>query len=143
MSKLRKVSPKRALACLLALFALLTVFTALAETQAEEPAQAAEQVEQVAEEAAATAEEGNTDPDINFLKGLSNIAKSTGIAKSMDGTGGDWRNYVMIAVACFLLYLAIVKQFEPPARWATRCKPPTAACCTTCTRASSWASTRR
>ncbi len=113
MSKLRKVSPKRALACLLALFALLTVFTALAETQAEEPAQAAEQVEQVAEEAAATAEEGNTDPDINFLKGLSNIAKSTGIAKSMDGTGGDWRNYVMIAVACFLLYLAIVKQFEP------------------------------
>ena len=113
MSKLRKVSPKRALACLLALFALLTVFTALAETQAEEPAQAAEQVEQAAEEAAATAEEGNTDPDINFLKGLSNIAKSTGIAKSMDGTGGDWRNYVMIAVACFLLYLAIVKQFEP------------------------------
>ena len=57
MSKLRKVSPKRALACLLALFALLTVFTALAETQAEEPAQAAEQVEQVAEEAAATAVE--------------------------------------------------------------------------------------
>ena len=113
MSKLRKVSPKRALACLLALFALLTVFTALAETQAEEPAQATEQVEQAAEEAAATAEEGNTDPDINFLKGLSNIAKSTGIAKSMDGTGGDWRNYVMIAVACFLLYLAIVKQFEP------------------------------
>ena len=113
MSKLRKVSPKRALACLLALFALLTVFTALAETQAEEPAQATEQVEQAAEEAAATAEEGNTDPDINFLKGLSNIAKSTGIAKSMDGTGGDWRNYVMVAVACFLLYLAIVKQFEP------------------------------
>ena len=113
MSKLRKVSPKRALACLLALFALLTVFTALAETQAEEPAQAAEQVEQVAEEAAATAEEGNTDPDINFIQGLKNIAMSTGFAKSFDGTGGDWRNYVMIAVACFLLYLAIVKQFEP------------------------------
>ena len=47
------------------------------------------------------------------MKGLGNIAKSTGFAKSLDGTGGDWRNYVMIAVACFLLYLAIVKQFEP------------------------------
>ena len=113
MSKLRKVSPKRALACLLALFALLTVFAALAETKAEDaaPAEAAEQVEQAAETAAK--DEGNPDPEINFLLGLKNIAKSTGVAKSIDGTGGDWRNYVMIAVACVLLYLAIVKQFEP------------------------------
>ena len=112
MSKLRKVSPKRALACLLALFALLTVFTALAETPAEdETAQVAEQAEAAVETTATEA--GNTDPDINFLKGLGNIVKSTGFAKSLDGTGGDWRNYVMIAVACFLLYLAIVKQFEP------------------------------
>ncbi len=112
MSKLKKVSPKRALACLLALFALLTVFAALAETSAEpEAAEAAQQVEEAAEPAAADA--GNTDPDINFLRGLGNIVKSTGFAKSLDGTGGDWRNYVMIAVACVLLYLAIVKQFEP------------------------------
>ena len=113
MSKLKKVSPKRALACLLALFALLTVFTALAENaakDAEAPA-ATEEVAAPAEDTAAEA--GNTDPDINFFKGLGNIAKSTGFAKSLDGTGGDWRNYVMIAVACFLLYLAIVKQFEP------------------------------
>ena len=112
MSKLRKVSPKRALACLLALFALLTVFTALAETPAEdETAQVAEQAEAAVETTATEA--GNTDPDINFIQGLKNIAMSTGFAKSFDGTGGDWRNYVMIAVACFLLYLAIVKQFEP------------------------------
>ncbi len=115
MSKLKKVSPKRALACLLALFALLTVFAALAETKADtEPVEAtevAETVEETAEETAAAEE--NTDPDINFGLGLSNIANSTGVAKSIDGTGGDWRNYVMIAVACFLLYLAIVKQFEP------------------------------
>ena len=26
---------------------------------------------------------------------------------------GDWRNLVMLAVACLLMYLAIVKQFEP------------------------------
>ena len=111
MSKLKKVSPKRALACLLALFALLTVFAAFAETSAEpEAAEAAQQVEAPAEAGTAA---GSTDPDINFFKGLGNIAKSTGFAKSLDGTGGDWRNYVMIAVACFLLYLAIVKQFEP------------------------------
>ncbi len=109
MSKLKKVSPKRAFACLLALLALLTVFTALAET-AETEAAAPAQVEAAAP---AEADAGSTDPDINFLKGLGNIVKSTGFAKSLDGTGGDWRNYVMIAVACFLLYLAIVKQFEP------------------------------
>ena len=112
MSKLKKVSPKRALACLLALFALLTVFTALAENAAQtEAAPATEEVAAPAEDTAAEAD--NTDPDIDFFKGLGNIVKSTGFAKSLDGTGGDWRNYVMIAVACFLLYLAIVKQFEP------------------------------
>ena len=111
MFKLKKVSPRRALACMLALFALLTVFTALAETAAEPEAAAA--TGEVATAAETATDAGNTDPDINFLKGLGNIAKSTGFAKSLDGTGGDWRNYVMIAVACFLLYLAIVKQFEP------------------------------
>ena len=35
MSKLKKVSPKRAFACLLVLFALLTVFTAMAENAAQ------------------------------------------------------------------------------------------------------------
>ena len=35
MSKLKKVSPKRAFACLLALFALLTVFAAFAENSAD------------------------------------------------------------------------------------------------------------
>ncbi len=112
MFKLKKVSPKRAFACLLAMLALLTVFTALAENAAQtEAAPATGEVAAPAEDTAAEA--GNTDPDINFIKGLGNIAKSTGFAKSLDGTGGDWRNYVMIAVACFLLYLAIVKQFEP------------------------------
>ena len=115
MSKLKKVSPKRALACLLAMFALLTVFTALAETNAdtEAPAEVAQAAEEVAVAEASEQAGDSTDPDINFLKGLKNIAMSTGIAQSINGTGGDWRNYVMIAVACFLLYLAIVKQFEP------------------------------
>ena len=111
MSKLKKVSPMRALACMLALFALLTVFTALAENAAQ--TDTAAPVEQTAAEQTDAAQAESTDPDINFIKGLKNIAASTGFAKSLDGTGGDWRNYVMIAVACFLLYLAIVKQFEP------------------------------
>ncbi|MDO4384618.1 MAG: sodium ion-translocating decarboxylase subunit beta [Clostridia bacterium] len=38
---------------------------------------------------------------------MKKIAQSTGFAK------GTWQQYVMIAVACVLLYLAIVQQFEP------------------------------
>ena len=109
MSKLKKASPMRALACLLALFALLTVFTALAENAAEP--EVAEQVETTATETAANVEDA--DPEINILQGLGKIAQSTGIAKSFTDNGFEWRNYAMIAVACFLLYLAIVKQFEP------------------------------
>ncbi len=44
---------------------------------------------------------------INFIDAIVSIAKSTGFAS------GQWRQYVMIAVACLLLYLAIVKEFEP------------------------------
>ena len=47
------------------------------------------------------------DPVINIWDGIKTIAKSTAFA------GGTWREYVMIAIACLLLYLAIVKQFEP------------------------------
>ena len=47
------------------------------------------------------------DPEINIWDGIKTLAKSTAFA------GGTWREYVMIAIACLLLYLAIVKQFEP------------------------------
>ena len=47
------------------------------------------------------------DSSINFFGALKNIALSTGIAR------GNWRQYLMLVVACVLLYLAIVKQFEP------------------------------
>ena len=134
MSKLRKISPKRALACLLALFALLTVFAALAdkadETGGETPWVTEVIPKQETEETKPDAMV-EKDPDISFMTGLKNIALSTGFAKSVvpdtdengnviytaegeiAGTHFEWRNYVMIAVACFLLYLAIVKQFEP------------------------------
>ena len=122
MFKLKKVSPRRALACLLAMFALLTVFTALAESSQEaaeapavETAQSADSpwVTEVIQPSEEKAAEVNRDPDINFLVGLKNIAMSTGIAKSFTDSDIDFRNYIMMAVACLLLYLAIVKQFEP------------------------------
>ena len=78
-----------------------TVAPEVTETVAPE-APAAENTEAAAE---LTTE--YKDPEINFWDGIVKIAKSTGFA------GGTWREYVMIAIACLLLYLAIVKQFEP------------------------------
>lgn len=37
----------------------------------------------------------------------------TNFVNSMGFMHSDWRQYVMIAIACVLLYLAIVKQYEP------------------------------
>ncbi len=58
-------------------------------------------------EAAAELTTEYKDPEIDFWGGIKKIAQSTGFAK------GTWQQYVMIAVACVLLYLAIVQQFEP------------------------------
>ncbi len=43
----------------------------------------------------------------NFLDAIKGIFTDSGIMTL------DWRNYVMIAVACVLFYLAIKKEFEP------------------------------
>ena len=129
MFKMKKSSATRAFACLLILFMLLAGW-AIAETVADASAQpeAEGQVEEIAEtasapvseymlnqvadpdEVAAAVEEASKqsgDPEISIAKGLKNIAANTGFAQ------GEWRQYAMIAVACLLLYLAIVKQFEP------------------------------
>ena len=47
------------------------------------------------------------DPAIDIVDGLKSIVTSTGLAS------GSVAQYAMLAVACLLLYLAIVKQFEP------------------------------
>ena len=111
MFKTKKVNCKRAFACLLVLFTLLTVWAAFAET-VPAPETALEAAETPAE-ASSEANSGSEDPEINFVEGIKNIAMSTGIAQSFTEEGFEWRNYVMILVACVLLYLAIVKQFEP------------------------------
>ena len=64
--------------------------------------------EAAADDAAATTETVEEDIyDIDVADGLKAIAESTGVAN------GNWRQYVMILVSFVLLYLAIVKKFEP------------------------------
>ncbi len=110
MFKLKKVSGKRALACLLLMFTLLMGWT-LAETAVEAPA-AEYMVNEIVDPAKVEADveaasAAQSDPEIDVISGIKKIAQSTGFAQ------GEWRQYAMIAVACLLLYLAIVKQFEP------------------------------
>ncbi len=112
----RKTFRNRCFAIALILM-LAWMCSALAEnlTSGKTDATASEVTETAASEAAAVenteaVSEISTeyvDPEINFWDGVVKIAKSTGFAN------GTWREYVMIAVACLLLYLAIVKQFEP------------------------------
>ena len=103
MFKFKKVKSTRAFVCLLVLFAMLAVWTvafADGDTAAASEAPAVET--EAASELAADA-----DPEIDVINGLKKIAATTGFAQ------GTWREYAMLAVSCLLLYLAIVKQFEP------------------------------
>ena len=51
---------------------------------------------------------------INIGEVLLNLWNKSGFAAMFSGFGaGGWQNLVMIAIACVLLYLAIVKKFEP------------------------------
>ena len=51
---------------------------------------------------------------INIGEVLLNLWNSSGFAALFAGfTTGGWQNLVMIIIACVLLYLAIVKKFEP------------------------------
>ena len=51
---------------------------------------------------------------VNVQEILLNLWNSSGFAKLFAGFGaGGWQNLVMIIIACVLLYLGIVKKFEP------------------------------
>ena len=45
------------------------------------------------------------------MEGILNFLNTTGVAQFFQA--GGWKYIVMIAIACFLCYLAIVKKFEP------------------------------
>ena len=49
--------------------------------------------------------------EVNVSEGLSNFFSEMGIVSFFEGDG--WKNLVMILIGCFLLYLAIVKKYEP------------------------------
>lgn len=67
-------------------------------------------VENAQEEVAETTEEET----LSISGSLGDFFGSMGISKIiMDWGAGNWRYLVMIAIGCLLLYLAIVKQFEP------------------------------
>jgi len=109
---MKKVNVMRAFVCMLLMCAVLMGF-AIAEvtedTATETPAVTEEvvAVEEATVDADAPALNADGDPEVNFLDGIKSIWESTAFAN------GEWRQYVMIAVACGLLYLAIGKQFEP------------------------------
>jgi len=48
-----------------------------------------------------------------FLNAIVDLWNNSGIARLCNFEGGGWKNLIMIAIACGLLYLAIKKQFEP------------------------------
>ena len=51
---------------------------------------------------------------INIAEVLVKLWNDSGFAAIISGFGaGGWQNLVMLAISCVLLYLAIVKQFEP------------------------------
>ncbi len=84
---------------MLMLLAILPVFSAFADgTTSTDTGAATELI---------TTEETENPFELDIIEGIKGIAMSTGFAQ------GEWRQYAMIGVACVLLYLAIVKQFEP------------------------------
>ncbi len=95
----------RALALLLILLCLTPVMALAEEAAAPTADPLATQAPAAAE--TATQDENEINYDINVMEALTGIAQSTGFANA------TWQEYVMIAIACVLLYLAIVKQFEP------------------------------
>ncbi len=48
---------------------------------------------------------------ISISRGMISVAKTTGIYGFMTGTG--WKSLVMVLAGCLLLYLGVVKDFEP------------------------------
>jgi len=83
------------------------------ETKAEAPVVKLAEVEEVAAHAVAKSTQGreNTDIDAEFSvgKALKDFVNQSGFK----GFAKDWRFAVMILISFVLLYLAIVKQFEP------------------------------
>ena len=118
---MKKLNIYRAFALIIALFAVMTAFVAFGEEEAPAETPAVTEtveagnyydvpgVETVPGDGTVIPNPGEVkaDPEVDFMTGIKSIWESTGFMQ------GNWQQYAMIAVACVLLYLAIVKQFEP------------------------------
>ncbi len=88
--------------CLLFAFALPVNYVQASET------------DNTAVETTASTDITSSDETVSVWDAVKDFAINSGIGKIMNTANeGDWRNFVMLAIACLLLYLAIVKQFEP------------------------------
>lgn len=74
-------------------------------------ADSTELVVSTSEENVAPQVANDIEADLKVGESLKKFVKSTGIA--MFFVGDNWKYLVMIVIACLLLYLAIVKKFEP------------------------------
>ncbi len=48
-----------------------------------------------------------------FTQAIIDLWEGSGLAQLLNFANGGWKNLIMIAIACVLLFLAIKKQFEP------------------------------
>ena len=63
-----------------------------------------------------------------FLNAIVDLWNDSGIARLMNFEGGGWKNLIMIAVACVLLYLAI----KSSSSRSCCCPSPLVCCWSTC-----------
>ena len=105
---------------LITLFVALVSFTnvAMAQEAPDTLVNYDDQIMLISEEAEDAvvneAEQAEEEATLSVSGSLSDFFGSMGISKIiMEWGAGNWRYLVMIAIGCLLLYLAIVKQFEP------------------------------
>lgn len=48
-----------------------------------------------------------------FLEAIQQLWADSGFSQLFNFANGGWKNLIMIAISCVLMYLAIKKQYEP------------------------------
>lgn len=99
------------IACCLAFIAGLGALGSFAEASNDVPAATAVAQAQPATATAAEAAKKPEAREISIVKGVTSIAERTGIAGFLAKDG--WKSLFMIVIGAVLLYLGVVKDFEP------------------------------
>lgn len=99
---------------LFSIFALLPAFSQDAVPAYEEVgAQYDVMLISVTEEIAEVPVSEPVEEEFTLMGSLENFVTGMGFTKMFDFSNGGWRYLVMISIGCLLLYLAIVKKYEP------------------------------